>query len=586
MTAPALTKPRTPEPEKKPRNYNSIAATAVLILLAAIGAWSVNSIGINLVTISESADNAVNFVSRMFPLEFPPMGELLSLIAETLAIVFLATALSVIISVPLAVIAARTTTFSPTSRWIARALIVLARAIPDLVLAIVFIRMFGIGAIGGILAMGFHSVGMVAKLYADAIEELDDGPREAIESVGGSRTQQIVSAIPQALTPQLIATALHRFDINLRTSVLLGYVGVGGIGMAIADSLRTLNYREGMALAFVVLLLCIFMELLSGSLRALIMRKSDSSLLAGTWVDRMWGTKVKDKRDAKQTAAAKSDAKPSITPPWTASRVSRVLTTVALVIITIAAFAEAKISAKDFFTGLADLPETMALFLPPSSGGIAGEFFQLLLDTLQIAFAATFLGAILAIPIGILAASNVVANKWVHGFFRVLIVVIRGIPELILAIIFVVISGLGPVAGTLALALGAVGLLSKLVADSLEETDTDVQEALRTTGATESQIFFAATVRQAIPAFIAHCLYLLDTNIRSATLLGVVGAGGIGFQLLNASRVNQFDVVTYILILMVIVVLAVEALSMWLRAAVRQPARPPVPVPLPKRKTP
>ena len=567
MTAPAITKPQTPAPEKKPRNYNSIAATAVLILLAAIGAWSVNSIGINLVTISESADNAVNFVSRMFPLEFPPMGELLSLIAETLAIVFLATALSVIISVPLAVIAARTTTFSPTSRWIARALIVLVRAIPDLVLAIVFIRMFGIGAIGGILAMGIHSVGMVAKLYADAIEELDDGPREAIESVGGSRTQQIVSAIPQALTPQLIATALHRFDINLRTSVLLGYVGVGGIGMAIADSLRTLNYREGMALALVVLVLCIVMELLSGSLRAIIMRKSDSSLLSGTWVDRMWGTKIKDKRKAAKQDA--TEGKPSTNPPWSAARISHALTTIALVVITIAAFAETEISASNFFTGLATLPETMARVLPPSAGGIAGEIFQLLLDTLQIAFAATFLGAILAIPIGIMAASNVVANKWVHGFFRVLIVVIRGIPELILAIIFVVISGLGPVAGTLALALGAVGLLSKLVADSLEETDTDVQEALRTTGATESQIFFAATVRQAIPSFIAHCLYLLDTNIRSATLLGVVGAGGIGFQLLNASRVNQFDVVTYILILMVAVVLVVEALSMWLRAAVR-----------------
>lgn len=297
------------------------------------------------------------------------------------------------------------------------------------------------------------------------------------------------------------------------------------------------------------------------------MRKSDSSLLSGTWVDRMWGTKIKDKRKATKQGA--TDGKPSINPPWSAARVTRVLTIIGLVAITIAAFAETEISAANFFTGLANLPETMALFLPPSSGGIAREIFQLLLDTLQIAFAATFLGAILAIPIGIMAASNVVANKWVHGTFRVLIVVIRGIPELILAIIFVVISGLGPVAGTLALALGAVGLLSKLVADSLEETDTDVQEALRTTGATESQIFFAATVRQAIPSFIAHCLYLLDTNIRSATLLGVVGAGGIGFQLLNASRVNQFDVVTYILILMVTVVLVVEALSMWLRAAVR-----------------
>ncbi|MFO6450515.1 phosphonate ABC transporter, permease protein PhnE [Corynebacterium amycolatum] len=297
------------------------------------------------------------------------------------------------------------------------------------------------------------------------------------------------------------------------------------------------------------------------------MRRSDSSLLSGTWVDRMLGTKVKDKRKASKQDA--TDGKPSINPPWTSARVSRVLTIIALVLITFAALAETEISASSFFSGLANLPETMALFLPPSSGGIAGEIFQLLLDTLQIAFAATFLGAILAIPIGIMAASNVVANKWVHGFFRVLIVVIRGIPELILAIIFVVISGLRPVAGTLALALGAVGLLSKLVADSLEETDTDVQEALRTTGATESQIFFDATFRQAIPSFITHCLYLLDTNIRSATLLGVVGAGGIGFQLLNASRVNQFDVVTYILILMVAVVLVVEALSMWLRAAVR-----------------
>jgi len=192
-----------------------------------------------------------------------------------------------------------------------------------------------------------------------------------------------------------------------------------------------------------------------------------------------------------------------------------------------------------------------------------------LLVTVQIALAATFLGAILAIPIGVLAARNVVANRYVHGAFRTFIVIVRGIPELILAIIFVVISGLGGVAGTLALAVGAVGLLSKLVADSLEETDVEVQEALRTAGASELQIFFSATVRQAAPAFIAHTMYLLDTNIRSATLLGVVGAGGVGYLLLNASRINQFDVVTMILLLMVAVVLAVEAVSIWLRNSVR-----------------
>ena len=214
-------------------------------------------------------------------------------------------------------------------------------------------------------------------------------------------------------------------------------------------------------------------------------------------------------------------------------------------------------------------PETLGLFLPPSTGGSLEVILEALVVTVQIALAATVLGAVLALPIGILAASNVVANKAVRTFFRVLIVVIRGIPELILAIIFVVVTGLGAVAGTLALAVGAVGLLSKLVADSLEETDTAVQEAMRAAGASEPQVFFAATVRQAAPAFVAHTMYLLDTNIRAATLLGVVGAGGVGFLLLNASRVNQFDVVTTILILMVTVVLAVEALSLWLRSTVR-----------------
>lgn len=216
-----------------------------------------------------------------------------------------------------------------------------------------------------------------------------------------------------------------------------------------------------------------------------------------------------------------------------------------MVLLTIAAWINVDMSAGQFFSGLAKMPETLALFLPPSSAGMMDTLIEELLVTLQIAFAATLIGAVIAVPIGILAASNVVANRAVRTVFRVFIVIIRGIPELILAIIFVVISGLGAVAGTLALSVGAVGLLSKLIADSLEETDTAVQDSMRASGATEAQVFFAAT------------------------LLGVVGAGGIGFLLLNASRVNQFDVVTMILLLMVAVVLAVEGLSMWLRKAVR-----------------
>ncbi|MDO5511753.1 phosphonate ABC transporter, permease protein PhnE [Corynebacterium sp.] len=535
-----------------------MAAGTVFVGLLLAGAWSIHSLGINVATIADSFDNAINFARRMFPLDFPPLAETLSLIGETLAIVFLATLLSVVLSIPVSLAAARPTTRGRFSQGTARTLTVLARAIPDLVLAIIFLRMFGLGPAAGILAMGIHSVGMIAKLYSDAIEELDDGPREALEAVGGTRRQQIAAAIPQVLLPQMIATALHRFDINLRTSVLLGYVGVGGIGLAISDSLRVLNYQRGMALALLVLLLCIVIELVSGAIRATIMNRSGASVVGGTWVDRLLN---------KGRVTGAGDV--TLTPPWSPARLRRFASFGVIGVLTVASFMRVDLSWSTLWEGLADLPRTLALFFPPSTGGALDTLLEQLLVTVQIALAATTLGAVLAIPIGILAARNVVANRFVHNLFRVIIVVVRGIPELILAIIFVVISGLGGVAGTLALAVGAVGLLSKLVADSLEETDTEVQDALRAAGASEPQIFFSATLRQAAPAFVAHTMYLLDTNIRSATLLGVVGAGGVGFLLLNASRINQFDVVTMILILMVAVVLVVEALSMWLRRTVR-----------------
>src|SRR5690625_136866 len=159
-----------------------------------------------------------------------------------------------------------------------------------------------------------------------------------------------------------------------------------------------------------------------------------------------------------------------------------------------------------------------------------------MLVTLQIALAGTLIGAILAVPVGILAARNVSPNPTVAKFFRGVIVVTRGIPELILAIVFVIISGMSPVAGALALAVGAMGLLSKLIADSLEKTDTRVQQALRANGATETQIFFGAPLRQIAPAGIAHVMYQLDVNFRSATLLGVVGADRKSTRL-NSSHV-------------------------------------------------
>lgn len=556
--------------KRPPPSLNSIAAWVVLMSLLLGGVWSLRQLGVNFSAIANSLDNASGFVRRMFPLDFPPARELLSLLAETFAIVFLATLLSVILSVPTAFFAARPTSSGPVMYWLSRASIVLARAVPDLVLAIIFLRLFGIGPIAGILAMGVHSVGMVGKLYADAIEELDQGPSEAIRTAGGTRMQQIHASTLIQMVPQMIATALHRFDINLRTSVLLGYVGVGGIGHAISNSLSTMNYQRGMALALVILLLCIAVELISAALRAAIMNGSRSG--RQHWSDRAVARIFNQRGHVLDSPGDSATAreKHQLVPPWDSDRVNRFIGLVTLTVLTAASLWQVEIRWSQLLQGVTNIPKTLGLFWPPdTSSAILQSVYEGMLVTIQIALGATLLGLVLALPIGIFAASNVVTNRYVQRTFRILIVFIRGIPELILAIIFVVISGLGGVAGTLALAVGAIGLFSKLLADSLEETDRGPQEAITATGATGAQVFFSATLRQTMPAFIAHLMYLFDSNIRSATLLGVVGAGGVGFLLLNASRVNQFPVVTTILIAMIAVVLVVEAISVWMRKSFR-----------------
>ncbi|MFC7403525.1 phosphonate ABC transporter, permease protein PhnE [Georgenia alba] len=543
------------------------SAGAVVVLLGVLAAavWSVIDLRINLATMVDSVDNATAFLARVVPLDFPPLGELVAMTAQTLAIVVVATALAVVLSTPAAIFAAANTTTGPLARGAARSLIVLSRAIPDVIFAIVLFRFLGLGALPGILALAFHSVGMIGKLYADAIEQVDAGPPEAITAAGGRRWQWITGAVLPQVMPQVVATALHRFDINLRTAVLLGYVGVGGIGMEIANALRTMNYQRGMALALVVLVVCVLLELLSGAIRA---RLAPGAGDRGGWLGRLTDAWVHAPRETHRPQRRR-DGRVRVTPPWDAERIRRLAGVLVTVAVLAAATVGSGIDVAALGENLAGLPAAVGLFWPPETGGILPTLLEALLITVQIGLAATLLGMVLALPIGVLAARNVAPHPRVATALRTVIVTVRAFPELIIAIVLIVITGLGPVPGALALGIGSVGLLGKLVADSVEETDVRVQDALRAAGATRSQVFFGATLRQALPAFVAHVLYQLDVNIRSATLLGIVGAGGIGFYLLNAARVQEFGVVTTIVLLVLAVVLSVEAIAVWARRVVR-----------------
>lgn len=376
-----------------------------------------------------------------------------------------------------------------------------------------------------------------------------------------------------------MAVALHRLDINLRVSVLLGFVGGGGIGFAIAESLKVLDYQRGIALALVVLGLCVLIEGLSGAVRKALMGGATSGPVPGR---RRWrggrgptdpgGPSVTaslartsgavDHRDRSAAAVAHG----RVSRPWDTGRLRSTTYALLTAAVVLASLIGSGITPAQVIGALPQVPGTLAQFWPPETGGILTTLLAALAATVKIALAATVIGTVLSLPIGALAARNVTSSPHVTRVARGVVLAIRGVPELILAIVLVVITGLGEVAGTIALGVGGVGLLGKLVADSLEEVDPGPGTALRAAGATHAQVFFAATLPAAAKAVVAHVLYLLDTSIRSATLLGIVGAGGIGFYLLNAGRVLQFGVVTTILVLIFAAVMVVELLALWIRS--------------------
>lgn len=561
---------RAPRPRISPER---IAASLTLVVLAGLGVASLVQSGFSLSGVLSSWGNAQRFMTRVGALTFPAPLDLLWLIALTVGLVLVGTLVAAALSVPIAYLAAANTTPGPVWRGIARFIGVLTRSIPDVVLAMAFVLMFSLGTLPGILAIGIHSIGMISKMFADAIEQIDEGPRLAIRAAGGTKLQQFTAGVLPQVLPSWVATVLHRNDINLRGSVVLGYVGVAGLGLEMSYAFKALNYGRGLGIALVIFVLCVVMEIVSSAVRGAMLGETAQTR---SWIDRILHPRLG--RRAGAVSATAPAAKPAwaATPetavrrPWTRERRRNVIAGGIAVAIVIGSLVVCRIQWSDLITVWARIPETAAKFWPPDFGNYdTAVMLGAMRDTIAIALAATVLTLLPSLLLGSFAARNVAPNGTVRGTARFLLVGIRGIPELILAIVLIVVTGLGPTAGIVALAIGGIGLLGKLVADSFEEVDRGPERALRAVGATRLQTYTAATVPQGTRALIGHSFYMLDTNIRAATILGIVGGGGVGYYLLNAGQGSRYEVVTAIVLMILATVLVVEGLAMWMRRVFR-----------------
>lgn len=207
----------------------------------------------------------------------------------------------------------------------------------------------------------------------------------------------------------------------------------------------------------------------------------------------------------------------------------------------------------------------MTDLVPPNTdGGLILTLLDSLWETIQMAWAGTLVGAALALPLAALAASNL-APWWISRPTRALLAAIRTIPSILWAVFMVIIVGLGPLAGILALAAYTTGYLGKLFYEAIEAVDQETLDATRATGATRLQVASHAAIPEAGNALLSQSLFAFEYNVRASSILGLVGAGGIGFHLLRSIELFQYRTLATALLLLFALVMLVDATSRLLR---------------------
>jgi phosphonate transport system permease protein len=483
------------------------------------------------------------------------LARLLPLLADTVAIAVAGLGLATIAAAPLAVLATSPSVHAACGRPAgaarrsvflgARALLAILRAVPEIVWALLFVRVLGIGPAAGVLALAVSYTGVLGKVFAEILESVPRAPAEALSASGARPGAALLLGIGPAARPLLASYALYRLDCALRSSAVLGMVGAGGIGQEIELSLRMFEHD-------VVATLVLALFLLVGAVDGL------------SWVARRWLRARPSLFPASAGAAARAAAGGLAALGALAGALAWLGVSPAALLSPAAARAAAAFAR--------------GLWPPELSPALAGRLVPAALETLAVSVLGTALAAAAGIVLGAAAAPRLAALAGGRPSgralgVRALAIAARGVlafartlPELLWALLLTFAVGLGPFAGALALGVHTAGVLGRLYAEALEEVPEGPLLALRAAGASPLAALLHGVLPQAFPQLVAYTLYRWEVNIRAAAVLGVVGAGGLGRDLHVALSLFHYGTAATLVLAVLALVLAVDLASAALRA--------------------
>jgi phosphonate transport system permease protein len=453
-----------------------------------------------------------------------------------------------------------------------RSMLGFLRAVPDLMWALLFVAALGLGPLAGTLALALSYTGVLGRVYADVFDAVESKPLEALLSTGAGRVQIFVAAIwPQAL-PNLTAYTLYSFECCVRAAAVLGFVGAGGLGYEISLSMRLFDYRQVSTLLVAFVAILTLTDAASRKLRRVLggePRGGEASVGAPKVIRGTFD----------EARLMDAEGLPHAVGRNTGGFRRRKIYAMGLAVPAVA--------VSFYFSGFFNIVAEGALEIPGDlihfAAGLVPPDLSLdflrslglpLIQTLAIALLGTLLGVVVGAPLSLAATSRLIfvpregperpgfvslgVRYAVYWGSRIVLSILRSIPELVWALICIIAIGIGPFAGTIALGLHTTGVLGKLYADTMEEVGMKPVEALRALGARPLQLLVWAIWPQTKQLLGSYTVLRWDMNLRAATILGLVGGGGLGQVMYNDVQLGFYPRVATLILLIYGLVMATD----------------------------
>lgn len=266
--------PRAFEPVRplaawQPGGLSAIARQGAVLAALALLFWVTGQwIGMSVGALAEGIPNIGRLLARMMPPEPSVAPGMLKPTLETLAIAMWGTTLAALLALPLALLAARNLTPHPLAYAIARGILNAQRGVSEMVFALLFVAAVGLGAFPGVLALAVHSAGVLGKFYAEAMENVDPGPIEALTATGAGPLQVIAFAVWPQILPEVVTYTLYRWESDVRAAFVLGIVGAGGLGFELQMAMRLFKYEEAVTILAIVVAVVTLIDRIASRIRA------------------------------------------------------------------------------------------------------------------------------------------------------------------------------------------------------------------------------------------------------------------------------------------------------------------------------